>query len=257
MTRTDVKAKKNLFAALGCPVALLAVSSANATGLWLDNYQNALDQAKIERKPVLLDFTGSDWCGWCMKLDRETFSTPQFKAFAKQRLILVTVDFPKRKPLSPDRQLQNTQLSEQFGVQAFPTLVLLDSDGTEMADYSGYMAGGPKAMIAWIESFAPKAATQAGTSPAGEAAGASNASLIGNAAARVEDDPRYGPLDARLNAVYSTLRAKLPPAKREELKQFEREFLARRDRAKDNADAFFALTEQQVDALQQTLDALR
>ncbi len=75
--------------------------------------------------------------------------------------------------------------------------------------------------------------------------------------ANIEDDPRYATLDTRLNKVYSALRAKLSPAKREQLKQLERDFLDRRDRLKDNPDRFFALTEQQITALQQMLSAIR
>jgi uncharacterized protein YecT (DUF1311 family) len=82
---------------------------------------------------------------------------------------------------------------------------------------------------------------------------ATNTSKHGN----IEDDPRYAPQDARLNKVYLALRAKLSPAKKEQLKQLERDFLSRRDRLKDNSDSFFALTEQQIAILQQMLDATR
>jgi hypothetical protein len=72
---------------------------------------------------------------------------------------------------------------------------------------------------------------------------------------KIESDPRFAPLDRRLNAVYSTLRTKLSPAKREQLKQFERDFISRRDRLRNNPDGYFALTEQQIATLQQMLDA--
>jgi hypothetical protein len=74
---------------------------------------------------------------------------------------------------------------------------------------------------------------------------------------RIENDPRYAPLDYRLNEVYATLRSRLSSAKREQLRQLEREFLSRRDRLRNNPDGFFALTEQQISTLQQMLDALR
>ena len=73
----------------------------------------------------------------------------------------------------------------------------------------------------------------------------------------IADDPRYAPLDARLNKVYSALRAKLSPGKRDQLKQLERDFLDRRDQVKDNPDSFFALTEQQIAVLQQMLNGVR
>jgi hypothetical protein len=83
----------------------------------------------------------------------------------------------------------------------------------------------------------------------------SSTNAVGNG--NIEDDPRYSPLDTRLNKVYSALRARLSPGKREQLKQLERDFLDRRDRLKDNPDSFFAFTEQQISILQQMLNATR
>ena len=67
-----------------------------ATG-WGDDFDKAMTQAKTEKKLVLLDFTGSDWCPWCMKLDKEVFAKPDFKSYAKDHLVLVTVDYPQKK----------------------------------------------------------------------------------------------------------------------------------------------------------------
>jgi hypothetical protein len=84
-----------------------------------------------------------------------------------------------------------------------------------------------------------------------------NSEVNGERNGNIADDPRFAPLDARLNKVYSALRAKLSPGKRDQLKQLERDFLDRRDQVKDNPDSFFALTEQQIAVLQQMLNAIR
>ncbi len=138
--------KRLLFSAF-----LLAASTVFAADGWQTNYKTALEQAARENKPLLLDFTGSDWCGWCIKLNKETFSQPAFKTFAKKNLILVELDFPRGKPQSAEEKAQNAELKQKFGVQGFPTLLLLNSQGKEIARNAGYLAGGPKAFIGWIE----------------------------------------------------------------------------------------------------------
>ncbi len=74
---------------------------------WSTSYEQGQQEAKANNKLVLLDFTGSDWCGWCILLDREVFSKPQFKEYASKNLVLIEVDFPKRKPMSEELKNQN------------------------------------------------------------------------------------------------------------------------------------------------------
>jgi protein disulfide-isomerase len=119
---------------------------------WETNYHAALEQAAKENKMVLLDFTGSDWCGWCIKLQRETFSKPEFQKFAAESLVLVELDFPQGKEQSGELKKQNLGLAEKFGIQGFPTLVLLDAQGKEAARSVGYLPGGPEAFAKWVES---------------------------------------------------------------------------------------------------------
>ncbi len=118
---------------------LLLVSHVSfaATG-WTDNYKKALTQAKAEKKLVLLDFTGSDWCGWCIKLDKEVFAKPDFKAFAKENLVPVIIDFPQGKKLPKQTADQNAKLKGEFKVNGFPTLVLVDADGKTINQWGGY-----------------------------------------------------------------------------------------------------------------------
>lgn len=132
--------------------SILAVSASSliAGDNWKTDYKAALEEAAKEKKLVLLDFTGSDWCGWCIKLDKETFSKPEFKNFASKNLVLVEVDFPQNKSQSTDVKKQNEELKTKFGVQGYPSLVLLDSTGKEIIRNVGYLPGGPDAFIAWV-----------------------------------------------------------------------------------------------------------
>jgi protein disulfide-isomerase len=132
--------------------ALLATVLPAFAGGWNDNYQLALDTAAKENKKVLLDFTGSDWCSWCMKLKKETFDQSDFKDYADKNLVLVEVDFPQGKTLSPEVKKQNDSLQEKYKIDGFPTLVLLDSKGKLIKQNSGYLPGGPKAFIDWVNS---------------------------------------------------------------------------------------------------------
>ncbi len=113
----------------------------------------ALSQAQSENKLVLLDFTGSDWCPWCIKFDHDILSTDQFAGYAKAKLVLVTVDFLRHTPQSDDVKRSNAALTRQFGVNGYPTYVLLNSDGKELGRQTGYLKGGPNAFIAELENF--------------------------------------------------------------------------------------------------------
>jgi thioredoxin-related protein len=121
-------------------------------GGWGDDYKAALAAAAKDNRNVLLDFTGSDWCGWCIRLKRETFDNLEFKAYAAKNLELVEIDFPQGKSLSPEVRKQNDALQQQYNVQGFPTLVLLSPDGKVIKQQSGYIPGGPKGFIEWVSS---------------------------------------------------------------------------------------------------------
>ena len=152
---------------------VLASSTLFAGEGWQTDYKAALEQAAKTDRPVLLDFTGSDWCGWCIKLDKETFSQPEFKTFAEKNLVLVTVDFPNNKPQSADVKKQNEELQKKFELPIIGVAtaaieeavlqsdlvigaVLLDSKGKEITRNVGYLAGGPKGFINWVETSVKK-----------------------------------------------------------------------------------------------------
>lgn len=135
---------------------VLISQMAFAASGWQDNYEKALGQAKAEKKLVLLDFTGSDWCGWCIKMDKDVFSQRKFKDYAKDKLVLLEVDFPQGKNLSRATREQNEKLKSKYQVQGFPTFVVLDSSGNRLKEFVGYQQGGPEAFIAELEKLQPK-----------------------------------------------------------------------------------------------------
>ncbi len=120
---------------------------------WTTNYEKAVAQAKIENKKVLMDFTGSDWCPGCVKMDKEVLNTPDFKTYADKNLILVLVDFPNSKPQTDAVKKQNEKLKDKYQAEGFPTFVLADADGKELGRQVGYLEGGPSAFIAKLASF--------------------------------------------------------------------------------------------------------
>ncbi len=132
-------------------------SAAAAEAKWGTDYKASLAQAKREGKFVLADFSGSDWCGWCKKLDKEVFSKKQFVKWAGENVVLLVVDFPRATPQDATVAAQNKELLEKYKVTGFPTVLFLDGEGKIVAQ-AGYMAGGAKAWIAAVEKSLPKRA---------------------------------------------------------------------------------------------------
>lgn len=146
----DVKNHRSiLFATAAC--LFLSTAFARAESDWLNDLKKAQQEATATKKFLLLDFTGSDWCGWCRKFDKEVLSQPQFRDYARQNLVLLEVDFPRAKPQSVELKKQNLALANQFEVQGFPTIVVLDGNGQKLWQYDGYFPGGPDAFIAQLE----------------------------------------------------------------------------------------------------------
>ncbi|MCE5279719.1 MAG: thioredoxin family protein [Planctomycetaceae bacterium] len=122
---------------------------------WLEDFEAAKAAAAASGKPMLVDFTGSDWCGWCIKLDNEVFSKPAFEAYARENLILVKLDFPKRKELPAAIKSQNESLSRQYGVRGFPTILLVSPDGGVIAR-TGYRPGGAESYVEHLKTLLSK-----------------------------------------------------------------------------------------------------
>lgn len=121
---------------------------------WNTDLNKAVEISRQEQKPLFLFFTGSDWCGWCMRLQKEVFNTPDFIAWAKEHAVLVELDFPRRTPQSDELKAQNGQMQQMFRVQGYPTVWFVKPtivDGKtnfEQLGSTGYVAGGPSK---WIE----------------------------------------------------------------------------------------------------------
>ena len=126
-----------------------------AEATWLTNFETAQARARSEKKLLLIEFTGSDWCPPCIMLERQVFSQPDFKDYAAQHLVLLEVDFPRMKELSVEQKAANEKVAEQFGIDGFPTVIILDSSGRKIGEL-GYMPGGPKPFIAAVEELRAK-----------------------------------------------------------------------------------------------------
>ncbi len=117
---------------------------------WYTNYNQAAAQAQKEKKPLLLFFTGTDWCGWCKKMDQEIFSSPDFAKAAGNEFVFVELDYPMNKKLPQDEAQQNASLKQKFGITGYPTVVILDPNGNFIAE-SGYRPGGGKAYADYLK----------------------------------------------------------------------------------------------------------
>lgn len=138
-------------------LATLAWYQVNAGELdWMTDLPKAQAKAKAEKKMVMMDFTGSDWCGWCIKLDKEVFSTPEFAEYAKKNLVLVEVDFPRKKKQSAEQKKANDELQKKYKIQGYPTIIVLNGEGKQIGEL-GYMKGGPKAFTAELDKLKKKA----------------------------------------------------------------------------------------------------
>ena len=116
---------------------------------WVTDFEQAKKLAAERKAPILANFSGSDWCGWCIRLEKEVFSTPEFKQFAATNLVAFLADFPRRTPQSESLAKQNKALAAKYGVQGFPTVLLLDKDGKVLAT-TGYRPGGAEKYVAHL-----------------------------------------------------------------------------------------------------------
>ena len=144
------------FAACGSPTLLKAENSREpATPApaekeekmsWMTDFKAAKALAEKEKKDLLISFSGSDWCGWCIKLDKEVMEQPEFLEWAKKNVVLLKLDFPRNIPQSGALKQQNETLAQYYGVQGFPTVILARPDGQVIAR-TGYQHGGAAAYV--------------------------------------------------------------------------------------------------------------
>jgi thioredoxin-related protein len=121
---------------------------------WHTDMSKATDISIKENKPMFLFFTGSDWCGWCIRLQKEVFKTPEFIKWAKDNVVLVELDFPRKNEQTDAVKMQNAQLQQQLQVRGYPTVWFVSAAKTAEAKVNltalgstGYVAGGPKVWI--------------------------------------------------------------------------------------------------------------
>lgn len=128
-------------------------AQAAAAGARRATWLTRIDQAKTESErldmPIFLLFTGSDWCPPCMQLERNVFEKREFQEFANEKLVLLMADFPRNRRLSASQQSANQALAREYGVRGYPTMLLLNADGTvrQRFGYSGQDAAGFVAML--------------------------------------------------------------------------------------------------------------
>jgi len=108
---------------------------------WLIQHEQAVEQSRKTGRPILAYFTGSDWCEWCAKLDRQVFETPVFARWAAEHVVLLKLDFPEKKKQSKQIRKQNAELKDRYHIKGFPTVLLLDAGGKVLAK-TGFRPGG-------------------------------------------------------------------------------------------------------------------
>lgn len=123
--------------------------------VWQTKMEEAQKIAKAEKKPIFALFTGSDWCPWCIKLDNEILSKKDFVEYAKNNLVLLYIDFPRKTKLSPETEKYNYSLMKKYPVGGYPTVVLTDENGKTI-ETTGYQEGGPVKFVADLKKLLKK-----------------------------------------------------------------------------------------------------
>ncbi len=165
--------KKSLMVALVCAVALGADAqswvkkekAAEKTKGFIEDFEAAKKEAAAFKQPIFAFFTGSDWCGWCMKLRSEALDTKEFEKFAADNLILFEADFPRGKKQSSSLKKQNEALAAKYGVRGYPSVFLLDADGKVLGK-TGYQQGGAEAYVKHLQELLESAGVKTVDKPA-------------------------------------------------------------------------------------------
>lgn len=156
---------------------------------WTQDFEAAKTTAAKEKKDLLIDFTGSDWCGWCIKLNEEVFSKDAFRNVVPNDFVLVEIDFPQdESKITPEIKKQNEGLQEKYGIQGFPTIILADAAGRPYAK-TGYEEGGPEKYVAHLATLREaKTARDAAFGKAAQAEGLDKAKLLAEGLAKIDPE---------------------------------------------------------------------
>ena len=136
-------------------ISFLSLSFSQEKLVWHEDLDEAIAVSQKENKPIMLFFTGSDWCGWCIRLQNEVFFKPEFTTWANENVVLLELDFPRKKVQSKELRAQNAQLQKQFQVKGYPTIWFVNADKNSSGEVqltpigrTGYVKGGPAPWIA-------------------------------------------------------------------------------------------------------------
>ena len=180
--KTTDNTTSSIVGALSCALALSLALAASAAELsksvpkgWGEDYEAGKASAEKGGKLVLLAFSGSDWCGWCVKMEKEIYSDPRFISEAKKKFVLLMIDNPNDKSiLSPLAQKQNRELTSKFGVRGFPSTVIVRPSGEEVKRFGGYQRSGVDGFLKELDAVA-------------EAAGVTGSAVLSEADAKKDD----------------------------------------------------------------------
>ena len=117
---------------------------------WYQNFDAAKQLAKKENKLLFVDFTGSDWCRWCIALDEQILSQKAFQEYAVKKFVMLKVDFPRKNKLSREQEKHNRELLKEYGVTGFPTILIMNAEG-EVLFQTGYQDLSPEKYITHLE----------------------------------------------------------------------------------------------------------
>jgi protein disulfide-isomerase len=134
-------------------VAAMTAGTALADESWLTNIEKAQAIAKKEGKMVLVDFTGSDWCPPCKALHSKVLATKEFKKYAKDNLVLVEIDFPRRKQISKEQKAYNQAQAKKYGLRGVPMVLVFDAKGKQIHKEVGFRGQSPAAYINKLKSL--------------------------------------------------------------------------------------------------------
>lgn len=166
--------------------AVFTVQAAAAEG-WMSDWAKAKAAATESKRDLLVNFTGSDWCGWCIKLKEEVFSKPEFTPVSKD-FVFVELDFPRKSKLSEETQKQNDALQKEFAVRGFPTIMLCDASGRPYAR-TGYLPGGPGSYVEQLGKLRKiRESRDAAFAEAEKATGVEKAKLLAKAVSVLDAD---------------------------------------------------------------------
>ena len=158
--------KKTAICVIACCITAMAFGAKLSESVpkgWSEDFAAAKETAKKDGKLILLAFSGSDWCIWCMKMEKEIYSDKAFIRKAGEKYVLVMIDSPNNKDiLSKLAQRQNPQLVKQYGIHGFPCTIIVRPSGEEVKRFGGYQRGGVDAFLGKLDAVAAEAGVTKG-----------------------------------------------------------------------------------------------